>query len=123
MSLASRQDSRIHNLYRDVTAVFTHLCHLFLESKCELGASIHEGSCSVGHVLEPLDDEGCCNAKWEIPYDVKVGGICGAAHTLTHILVTNMCIHSDHNHSLYHLIFSPSSHGFEIFTGNPRSIL
>lgn len=79
-----------------MTALSTHLCHLFLERKCESSASVREGPCSVGHVLEPLDDEGCRDTKWEIPYDVEVRWICGA----THILFTNVYIQSDHNKGL-----------------------
>ena len=66
--------------------VFTHLCHLFLERECESCASVHEGPCPVGYVLQPLDDEGGGDAEWEIPYDVKVWWICGA--TFSHLLVT-----------------------------------
>lgn len=101
----------------------THLCHLFLERECELGASVHEGSCSVGYVLKPLNNEGGCNAKREIPNDVKVGWICGAKHIFTSIAVEITRIHVDHSNRLYRSTFSPSSHGLEILTGSPLSIL
>lgn len=62
--------------------VFTHLCDLFLESECESGASVSEGPCSVGHVLQPLDDEEGWHVEREIPYDMKVWWLCGATQTL-----------------------------------------
>lgn len=37
---------------------FTHLCHLFLESERESGASKREGPRSVRYVFQPLDDQG-----------------------------------------------------------------
>lgn len=98
-------------------AVFTHLCDLFLESERESGASVGEGPCSVGHVLQPLNDQGGWNVEWEIPYDVKVWRICGATHA--HLNPTDL-LHMTTFHSVR---FSPSSHGLEMFTGNPRSIL
>ena len=61
--------------------VSTHLCDLFLESERESSASIGKGPCSVGDVLQPLNDEGGWDIKREIPDDVKVWWICGAAHT------------------------------------------
>lgn len=36
---------------------FTHLCHLFLESERESGASKREGPRSVRYVFQPLDDQ------------------------------------------------------------------
>lgn len=58
--------------------LFSHLCHLFLESERKSGASVDEGPRPVGHVLQPLDDERGRDAEREIPYDVKVWWICGA---------------------------------------------
>lgn len=61
--------------------LFTHLCHLFLESERESSASVGKRPRPVGYVLQPLDDEGGCDIEWEISYDVKVWWICGAMHT------------------------------------------
>lgn len=66
-------------------AVFTHLCKLLLESERQSGASVGEGPCPVGNVLQPLDDEGGWDIEWKIAYDVKVWWICGATHTHRHI--------------------------------------
>lgn len=65
-------------------AAFTHLCDLFLESEGESGAPKGKRPGFVGYVLKPLNDEGGWDVEREIPYDVKVGWICGATHT--HIL-------------------------------------
>lgn len=62
---------------------FTHLCHLFLESERESGASKREGPRSVRYVFQPLDDQRGWDAEWEIPYDVKVWRVCEDTHTHT----------------------------------------
>lgn len=67
------------NLWR--AAALTHLCDLFLECERESGSSVGERTIPVGHVLQPLDDEGGRDVEREVPYDVEVWWICGDTHT------------------------------------------
>jgi len=97
--------------------VFTYLCDLFLKGESESGATEGEGPRSIGYVLQPLDDEGGGDVEGEIPYDVKVWRIYGARNT--QLSSFGFTTHD----SFYIFIFSPPSHGLEMVSGNPRSIL
>lgn len=113
------QEIRCLTLF-SVYVEFTHLCHLFLESERESSASKREGPRSVRYVFQPLDDQRCWDAEWEIPYDVEVWRVCEDTHTrFSHTYFPQF----DCRNSLRTLILLPPSHGLEIFVGNPRSSL